>query len=254
MSLRWVRAGLGTFLLLSMAFTANLLLMQPGPGRQARLTIARAGQAAAVAPARSQSHFAATTQSARSEALESGLSTGSLPPAGQAKPEFSALPPRSGASTTTPDTVRAVQRELALRGYQTGVADGMPGLVTRAAIMAFESDHGLPLTAEPSESLLQRVLLGSAEAARSQSGSRTEPTPEAERVIRTVQQSLASLGYQPGAVDGRLGEQTIRAIREFEVQQGLSETGRVSGQLVARLARLAGQGRIADGGERAARH
>jgi len=55
------------------------------------------------------------------------------------------------------------------------------------------------------------------------------------------------LGYRPGRIDGQLTPETARAIREFEVDQTLTESGRVSGPLVVRLARLASEGRVATG-------
>jgi hypothetical protein len=48
---------------------------------------------------------------------------------------------------TTPVTgTRAVQERLAALGYKPGKADGMMGPRTRAAIRAFERDHGMPQT------------------------------------------------------------------------------------------------------------
>jgi peptidoglycan hydrolase-like protein with peptidoglycan-binding domain len=136
-----------------------------------------------------------------------------------------------------------VQRELKVRGYETGAVDGAASPVTRAAIMGFEFDHGLPLTGRPNQELLKYILLGGArpKAARPSAA----PTAEAEGVIRSVQTSLSRLGYKPGRIDGRLTPGTARAIREFEVDQSLPESGRISGPLVARLERLAGDGRIA---------
>ena len=144
------------------------------------------------------------------------------------------------------ETIRAIQRELSARNYQPGVVDGVAGLVTRAAIMAYEHDHDLPLTGVPSEALLRRIILGASydgggRPAESGSGAGTH----AQRVTRTVQQSLLALGYQPGKADGVAGEETARAIREFEMDHGLVQTGRISGYLVAQLARMAGRGRLA---------
>ena len=51
-------------------------------------------------------------------------------------------------SSETPETIRAIQRELQARGYEAGAADGVPRLVTRAAIMAYEHDNGLPLSTD----------------------------------------------------------------------------------------------------------
>lgn len=62
-------------------------------------------------------------------------------------------------------------------------------------------------------------------------------------MMRMVQQSLSALGYNLGKVTGRMNEDTDRAIREFETDQNLKLTGRISGPLVARLTRLTSAGR-----------
>ena len=137
------------------------------------------------------------------------------------------------------ETVRAVQRELSARNYGPLAANGIPGQPTRAAIMAFEHDNRLALTGEATEALLKRILLGgsgdrSAESGRDHGRVRSV---HAEQMIRTIQQSLATLNYPPGRVDGRVGDETERAIREFEIDQGLVPTGRISAELFARIAR-----------------
>jgi peptidoglycan hydrolase-like protein with peptidoglycan-binding domain len=219
-----VKLQLVAFVLLSGGVAANLFLLQPhgvGSGRQASK-----GRIAGAAPV-------------------SLVDTGSI----------SREPGRS--VTVTPlapievphdigDVTRAVQRELQIRGYETGVADGVPGLMTRAAIMGFEYDHGLALTGQPSQELLKRILLGGGDRASKRLGSSGQ-SAQAQSVIQSVQTSLAKLGYKPGPINGRLTPETARAIREFEVDQALPESGRVSGPLVVRLARLDGEGRIASG-------
>ena len=139
------------------------------------------------------------------------------------------------------EVTRAVQRELQIRGYETGARDGVAGVMTRGAIMAYEHDHGLTLTARPSQELLKAIVLGEAGKGK---GVKAE-TAEAQDVIRSVQRSLAKLRYKPGPANGRLTPETARAIRAFEGDQALPETGRVSGPLISRLARLSGEGRVA---------
>jgi peptidoglycan hydrolase-like protein with peptidoglycan-binding domain len=139
------------------------------------------------------------------------------------------------------EVTRAVQRELQIRGYETGARDGVAGVMTRGAIMAYEHDHGLALTARPSQELLKAIVLGEAGKGK---GVKAE-TAEAQDVIRSVQRSLAKLRYKPGPANGRLTPETARAIRAFEGDQALPETGRVSGPLISRLARLSGDGRVA---------
>jgi peptidoglycan hydrolase-like protein with peptidoglycan-binding domain len=58
-----------------------------------------------------------------------------------------------------------------------------------------------------------------------------------------VQSSLSALGYNAGKASGRVNDDTTRSIREFEVDQNMVQSGRISGPLVARLTRLSGMGR-----------
>ena len=139
------------------------------------------------------------------------------------------------------EVVRGIQRELNTRGYGTSQPDGVAGLMTRAAIMAYEYDYGLALTAEPTQELLSRIVLGTAGPAAHLKSQPQVKTGEAESVVRSVKQFLAGLGYAPGKADGRLTEELIRAMRDFELDQKMPETGRISGQLVTRLMRLQGQ-------------
>ena len=95
--------------------------------------------------------------------------------------------PRAGAAGTTAEceTIRAIQRELKPRGYGPVAGDGVMGLTTRAAIMAFEHDHGLALTGEASEALLKRILLGArGPRQRRQPRPRKARSATAEQVIR----------------------------------------------------------------------
>jgi peptidoglycan hydrolase-like protein with peptidoglycan-binding domain len=222
-----VKLQLIAFLLLSGGVAANLFFLQPrargsdGEGMDAR-------RMASADPIGVGDTGSIGRPGARSDA---GLTASSLLPVSI---------PHDGA-----DLTRAVQRELQVRGYETGGVDGVAGLMTRAAVMGFEYDHGLALSGRPSQELLKRILLGG-DTASKPIGSRGQ-SAEARDVIRQVQSSLAKLGYRPGRIDGELTPETARAIREFEVDQALGESGRVSGPLVARLARLAGEGRVASG-------
>jgi peptidoglycan hydrolase-like protein with peptidoglycan-binding domain len=127
------------------------------------------------------------------------------------------------------------------------MADGLAGPVTRAAIMAFEYDYGLALTGQPTNALLKQILLGSGAATPRRGENIRVQSAEAEALIGSVQGTLAKLGYKPGPINGRLGPSTSRAIRKFEADQGLPASGRISGPLISRLARIAAKRRIASG-------
>jgi peptidoglycan hydrolase-like protein with peptidoglycan-binding domain len=136
-------------------------------------------------------------------------------------------------------TVRSIQGELHRRGYAPGTADGSVGLVTRAAVMAYEHDQGLPLTADPSPEILAHLRHGTSApgAAIGLDGLPTPPAGHAEQVIRSVQTSLSRLGYLGRVTDSATPEQTLRAIREFEMDNGMVPSGRISAPLVVKLAK-----------------
>jgi hypothetical protein len=129
--------------------------------------------------------------------------------------------------------VREVQAALAARGYEPGPADGDAGPMTRAAILAFEHDHGLPATAEASDALLA-VLRAPGQPVTG--GARWHrPTEAATSVVKTVQQHLIAAGYLKGQPSGVPDAPTIAAIRAFEAAHRLAPTGRISAPLLARL-------------------
>jgi len=55
--------------------------------------------------------------------------------------------------------------------------------------------------------------------------------PAATSETKSIQTSLATLGYDPGPADGFLGSRTKRAIEAFQRNQGLPVTGEVSAKL-----------------------
>ena len=220
------------FLVLSGGVAANVFFLQTG-GRGAqstRVNDATAWNIAAIEAA----EFGDTGSiegGARDTTQAPTLNLAAVPSAGDVA---------KGSAT---EVTRAVQRELQIRGYETGGSDGIAGLMTRGAIMAYEYDHNLPLSGQPSDRLLKAIILGEGGKAKGKGGE--VKTSEAQDVVRSVQRSLAKLGYKPGAANGRLTPDTLRAIRAFEGDQALPETGRISGPLIARLLRLSGDGRVA---------
>lgn len=60
------------------------------------------------------------------------------------------------------------------------------------------------------------------------------PTYDA-RLVRKVQSALLRLGYAPGPADGLMGPRTKRAIRRFQRDNGLRQTGVPSSVLLSRL-------------------
>lgn len=225
MSARFSQVGVAVFVMLSAGVAWNVMTQ---PVTQARLTRAVTAQ----------------IEANRAEANRKvpPAETGSfVPPRARTTPDGRPADPEATAS----DTVRAIQRELTARKYDPGSQDGVAGLVTRAAIYAFEEDHKVLPAGEPSEFALKLILLGAAPATAA------SDTPErraaAEQLVRAVQQYLSALGYRQKKPDGRFAADTARAIREFELDKGLPPQGRITGPLVAALMKAAALPKAAPG-------
>jgi peptidoglycan hydrolase-like protein with peptidoglycan-binding domain len=163
-----------------------------------------------------------------------------LPPVSTDLPS---LAPGTGESQLV---VRAVQRELAARGYDVGQVDGNLSETTRAAISSFQAKEGLPVTGIPSDDLLRQILLGDSIAPSAATGSVAAQDSIAVNaaehgMVMNVQQILADLGYVPGPIDGAWGDNTSRAISEFQRDRGLPETGQISPELLNEFQRVTGR-------------
>jgi peptidoglycan hydrolase-like protein with peptidoglycan-binding domain len=214
MSPQNARRVLSAFVLLSTGVMVNILVLQPPGSRPAG---ARAG---------------------KPDVLRDAAPVKTTAPVATAKP----APPAVSSSGDNPDIVTAIQRELAARDYDLGAPDGTANATTRAAIMAWEHDNGLALTGEPTAAVLKAIILGVepttvAQIAAELKGLPREREPRTKHLIRSVQQALTDLGYVLGTASGQMTDETARAIREFEQEQALPPTGRISATLVTRLAR-----------------
>ncbi len=176
---------------------------------------------------------------ARPDAIAALLAADQAPTEVIAGVATNAMTPAVPAFTADPELVLMLQRGLNDAGYQAGAETGVAGLMTRGAILAYEHDRGLPLTAEPSQAVLDAVSLGQPAAVKKMI-SKQVPGLRATALIKSAQALLRKLGYRTGLEQGTLNDQTARAIRQFESASGLPPTGRVSGALLAELSRMSG--------------
>lgn len=237
---RETRIGLFTFAALSLAVSCNLFLMQ---GRRINNSVETSAILKPDAPAARTGSSAPGSGTKPEPAAQQANAVIAPPPQPATRPlPVAVAPPVSTISRM--DMVRSIQRGLAAQNYEPGTADGLMGLMTHAAIMAYEADNGLALTAEPSEELMRRVDLGPRPAAAQRKGPPEVKTLEAATLIRNVGTWLAAIGYPVAKTETGMTPALVRAIRDYEASQKMPETGRISAPLVARLSR-AGQGRAA---------
>jgi peptidoglycan hydrolase-like protein with peptidoglycan-binding domain len=224
MTPRQARVALGAFLLLTAGVTGNALLLQ---GAQPVDGAARKGGVAPNPDPPKQRTPAGTAE-------ETKRATLAKPGAPGTEADLEAPPDEADV-----EAVRSIQRELKRRGYGPLIADGIMRPAARAAVMAFEHEQRLPLTGEATQALLKHLVFGVSPAVQTAEGPQVQ-SAHAAALVRDVQRLLAARGYRPGAIDGRLSAETVRAIRVFETDQGLESRGRISAEIVTRLKEASG--------------
>jgi hypothetical protein len=157
-------------------------------------------------------------------------------PADKAAPDTASAPDLLEQDPRAPRLHVALQRELARRGYSNQLQARPNGL--RLAILAYEFDNGLPLTGEPTEALLKRVLFDGNQGPR---GSFTDRAELNTKLVMEAQRTLAGLGFFRGTFSGRIDVWTSNAIRDFERHRGIPLTGRLTDQTLLELISYSGQ-------------
>lgn len=235
------RIALGLFAAFSLVFAVNLFLLQPLERATAFKRLGTSDGTSletAAAPAAAPAPVVAPITEASAPRAESAAASRAVP---------EATSPITSPNVD-PSLLAAVVLELKEKGIVTGDPKNPMDMVTRGAVMEAEWDNGLPLTGLPSETLLQRILMGASSGATADKTAKVEPGAAARDVILMVQQSLVMLGAPGLKADGLMGASTQRAIRTFESKNKMPQTGRISGALVKRLGDLAGQGKLTDRG------
>jgi peptidoglycan hydrolase-like protein with peptidoglycan-binding domain len=154
--------------------------------------------------------------------------------------------------------LRDVQLALAESGLYDGLADGVNGPKTTAAIRSFQQHNGLVVDGLSSPALLARIVAGSGpvltpdasqpDPAPAQSvdqiaalinGNGPAPPsagPQPDKRILGIEKALAKQGYGPLKVDGFMSNETRNAIARFEKDRSLPVTGQVTDRLIQALA------------------
>jgi peptidoglycan hydrolase-like protein with peptidoglycan-binding domain len=173
-----------------------------------------------------------------------GLAAGDLPPGATTHLDVS-------ANAASPNTIQLkydpmiedVQRELQAAGFYRGAVDGVVGRKTRDAITAYQRSNGLDVTGQPSQALVEHIRYTRQIAAATLFTGSVDPAPDAEQRarVRRVQTALSELAYLQDSVSGEMNGATQAAIRQFEHDHGLAETGIITDGLMRELAKVSGQ-------------
>lgn len=160
-------------------------------------------------------------------------------------PVITDLPPLPLDAGSSQLVVRAVQRELAARGFDVGAINGKQSDKTRAAIAAYQANQGMRITGAATDDLLRHILLGDSVKPSATTGSldaRDSGGDNSEgSTVKAMQQILADLGYDPGPVDGKLGGATSQAISTFQRDRNIAQNGRITLELLREVKRVTGR-------------
>jgi peptidoglycan hydrolase-like protein with peptidoglycan-binding domain len=137
--------------------------------------------------------------------------------------------PQVAAVAASPVVVE-VQQLLTAQGYQPGAVDGLFGTRTENAIRAYQADHRLAVTGEISETLLAMLRSTGTAAVSPNATLATEGLQ-----LLAVQTALNQIGYGPIAANGMMSDETANAVRGFQLEYGLTVTGRVDQATIDRL-------------------
>jgi len=114
---------------------------------------------------------------------------------------------------------------------RTEKAPAEMGMETNAAMTTMEGMEGTALT-EPSQTVATETIPPTAAPQIA-----PQPAVREENAARNkdIQAALKNAGYYTGAVDGKLGPKTKKAIEEFQAAKGLKVDGKVGPKTWAEL-------------------
>ena len=118
-----------------------------------------------------------------------------------------------------------VQSLLAIYGYSPGKADGVIGLQTRNAIEEFQRDNGLKETRFVDRATWEKLVVFKG----------TGLIVKDKLNVKLVQTALKRAGFDPGAIDGKMGTRTKKAVMAFQNAMGLKADGKIGYQTFSRL-------------------
>ena len=124
------------------------------------------------------------------------------------------------ADTSSSQAILNVQAQLRQRGYKVDSLTGVLDTQTMAAIRTFQSDNGLPMTGQIDQQLV--ALLSQGGTMPQGGGTPTGQGSAGNGNMLALEQGLAALGYNPGAVDGVYDATTKAAIKKFQTDYDMT--------------------------------
>jgi N-acetylmuramoyl-L-alanine amidase len=137
-------------------------------------------------------------------------------------------------------SVHELQGRLRRLGFDVdGCEEGRYGDATFGAVQAFQDQRGLPATGW-CDSVTWCDLIESGFQPGDRDLGLTSPMLRGDDVL-SVQNALSSMGFDVGWIDGIYGTRTDIAVRDFQLNAGIDQTGYCDEETLRRLAVLGGR-------------
>jgi len=122
--------------------------------------------------------------------------------------------------------VEELQELLNIYGYSAGTPDGKFGAKTRKAIESFQRDQGLKVSRFVDKATWTKLSLLKTSGLIGEDG---------EISVQALQTALHNAQLDPGKVDGRLGNKTLQALKDFQAVHGLKPDGVIGYRTISQL-------------------
>ena len=136
--------------------------------------------------------------------------------------------------------VELIQKTLKDQGFYGSTVDGVTGPATQSAIRAYAKENGIAGKADLQQAVLEHIQY--TRQLRDAIKITTPPEDDgiSQKTVQLIQTGLSELGYDPGPVDGKVGQKTQDAIRDFQRDRALVPTGEPSSEILTELRKVTG--------------
>ncbi|MDO5022054.1 MAG: peptidoglycan-binding protein [Eubacteriales bacterium] len=146
------------------------------------------------------------------------------------------------------EDVEKLQRALQLKKCYQGVVDGKFGNMTRDALKVYQKKNGLSVTGKTNYDTIKK-LFGKVSQTTAKDDPKMKgitsinkiPVPNTTRKnnsgrhVTALQQALKLKGYYDYPIDGKYGNQTVQAVKDFQKRTGLKVDGTAGNSTIKKL-------------------
>ncbi|MEM7426899.1 MAG: peptidoglycan-binding domain-containing protein [Pseudomonadota bacterium] len=136
--------------------------------------------------------------------------------------------------------VELIQKTLKDQGLYASKVDGVSGPATETAIRAYARENGIAGKGDLRQAVLEHIQYNRQLRDAIKITTKPKASAVSQTTVGLIQTGLSELGYDPGPVDGKMGQKTEDAIRDFQRDRALIPTGEPSGELLIELRKVTG--------------